>query len=836
MLRMIAWLPLVALLLLPSQLWADDIDEQAAAQTVERLLAKDTNNDIPTIWRLSQTLAKGERPAVPALRKALEEAKPSQGLAIARALVLLEEHTAGLDALKLIAMNDDAETPIRVAAIQILGDEGEPEEAEWLEERIDDMLEPHVKLAMAKGLWDLNRSSKKKGKNVMLAFMRSTDANLKALGALALGEIGAISDARTVLRALAEEPTERGRSARLIMRLNRMEMMAEQAMRGDESAEPEVPIVTGAPTVSSAGNWPLLDEIFAKLKSYYIDDSMLDHRKLEDAAARGLTSALDSHTGYLSPEDNAKMLESLDPTYGGVGAYVFNDPDNNKFFTISRPIYGGPIYKADLRAGDMVTMIAGKSTEGLSVEDCVRLLKGPAGTPVKVVILRRGWEEAREFTLVRQRITIPTTAYDILPGKIGFLQIQGFSEDTDHEVAKVLDKFDEAGITGLVIDLRFNGGGFLHSAVKIASNFLPRGADVVREKGRDGVYAGRTHRSLGTGGHRKQVPVVVLVNQGTASAAEILSGALRDHDVARLVGRITFGKGSAQIPFDIESRPGEPFVDVPRKRSSPGRGDRYTDLNGNNRWDKGEPFEAAPRKNGRYDHAEKFDDRNGNGSWDPGEKYIDANENGVYDVAEPFTDKNGNNKYDVGGGAKITIANYYLPSGFNPKGEIKTVDGKVQRVGGIKPDVESLPKRLDLWEVQAQRKLESKGDVRDYVAKLFEKDKELMDRLARSDRKDPSLYPGFDEFYSSLDTRLSKDAVRWLVRYHTRREVGDRLGRELVGDIVDDRQLQAAVLDLYDTLDRDFNADEDLAFLAAEIAAKEAEDEKNKRKREPAGK
>ena len=832
MLRPIAWFTLVALILIPSHTWADEIDEQTAAQAVTQLLEKDTRDDIPRIWKLSQALAKGDRPAVPALRKALDDAKPAQGLAIARALVLLEEHTAGLQALRSIALNEDANQKIRVASVQIMGNEGELEEAEWLEDKIDDMLEPHVKLAMAKALWDLNRSSKKKGKNVMLAFMRSTDPNLKALGALALGEIGAVAEARTVLSALAEEPTERGRSARLVIRLNRMEMLAEQDMREDE---PTDPTVTGAPIPASTGNWPLLDEIYAKLRSYYIDDSLLNKDKLEDAAAKGLTAALDPHTGYLSPEDNARLLEALDPTYGGVGAYVFNDPDNNKFFTISRPIYGGPIYKADLRAGDMVTMIAGKSTEGLSVEDCVRLLKGPPGTPVDVVVLRRGWEEAREFTLVRQRITIPTTAYDILPGKIGFLQIQHFAEDTAREVAKVLDLFDDKGVSALIIDLRYNTGGFLHSAVQIASNFLPKGAIVVKERGREGVYSGRSHFSVGTGGHRKQVPVAVIVNQGTASAAEILSGALKDHGVARLVGRVTFGKGSAQLPFDINSRPGEPFVDVARKPSSPGRGDSYTDLNQNDVWDKGEPFRARPRKNGRYDVAEKYEDANANGKWDEGEKYIDANDNGEYDPAEPFTDKNGNNEYDVGGGAKITIAHYYLPKGFNPKGEIKTVDGKVQRVGGIEPDVASLPKRLDLWEIQAQRALESKGDVRDYVAKLFDSDREKMERLARSDRKDPALYPGFAAFYDSLGTRLSKDAVRWLVRYHTRREVGDRLGRELVGDIVDDRQLQAAVLDLFDTLDRDFNADEDLAFLAAEIAAKEAEDKKKTSDKQPAG-
>ena len=798
-------LVLLALPVLPAG--ADDIDESSAARSVKTFLKDDPGQDLGRIWKLSESLAALGRPAIAPLREMASEGSAQQRLAIGRALVLLSDYTQGLAELRGIVAAEATPAPLKVAALGIVGDEGELEEAEWLEETIDDVLDPQVKLAMAKSLWSLNKTNKIKGKEVMRQFMKSSNPEWRAQGALALGEIGAAGEAKAVLDDLARQPTERGRSARLLLQILRLERLLEQPLR-DPVTESETP-------ASGSSSWGLLDEIRQHLKDGYVDADKVRDEQLEDAAAAGLTRALDPFTNYLSPADNARLLESLDPSYGGIGAYVYNNPDNAQRFTISRPIYGGPVYQADLRAGDSVMAIDGKSTEGLSVEDCVRLLKGPPGTRVVVDILRRGWAEARPYTLTRARIVIPTTAYDILPGDIGFLQILHFSEDTAREVGQVLDIFEGAGVKGVVIDLRYNGGGYLHSAVQIASNFLEGGKVVVTEKGRPGVYPKRVHRSLGTGTKRKQVPIVVLVNQGTASAGEILAGALKDHARARLVGTMTFGKGSAQIHLPLRARPGEPFTDTPRRSGRPQAGDRYRDENGNGKWDPGEWFESSPKLNGRWDPAEKFTDANGNGVYDEGESYVDANQNGVWDAEEPYEDKNKNGKWDPGGALKITIAAYYTPSGFNPKREVKVVDDRPQIVGGIVPDREAKAELLDLWEVQEQRKLEGSGQVREYVQSLFEKDPELMARLARSDRCEPGLYPDFDEFYKGLDTRLDKDAVRWLVRWNTRRALGDRLGRELVGDLVDDVQLQWALLDLLGTLGVDPATIPDLNCLTA---------------------
>jgi carboxyl-terminal processing protease len=785
-------------------LQADDIDTGAAAKNVQSLLQTDPGTDLTQIWKLSESLAALGRPAIQPLREAAPSVAAPRRLAIGRALVLLADYTKGLEELREVIQADATPVPLKVAALGVIGDEGELEEAQWLEKVVDETRVPEVKLAMAKSLWNLNKSNKGKGKEVMLQFMHSNNPDWRAEGALALGEIGAASEAKPELRELASQPTERGRSARLLLRVLQLERVLDQRLR--EPAPAAKP--------SNKTSWPLLDEIRKHLKEGYVDPSKLKQERLEDAAAVGLTKALDPFTNYLSPADNAALLESLDPTYGGIGAYVYNNPDNAGRFTISRPIYGGPVYRADLRAGDVVTAVDGKSTDGLTVEDCVRLLKGPPGTRVILSVLRRGWPEARPFTLTRAQITIPTTAYDVLPGPIGFLQILHFSEDTASEVAKVLDIFERAQVKGIVIDLRYNGGGYLHSAVQIASNFIPGGQVVVTEKGRPNVYPKRVHRSLGTGTHRKQVPMVVLVNQGTASAAEILAGALKDHHRARLVGTMTYGKGSAQIHMPLDSRPGEPFVDEVRKSGRPLPGDSFQDTNGNGKWDPGEPFESTPRANGRYDPPEKFVDKNGNGVYDKGEPFNDTNANGRWDDGEKFTDTNGNHRWDPGGALKITIAAYYTPSGFNPRRHVEIKDNKPEIVGGIAPDVESKPEILDLWEVQEQRQLESSGKVRTYVDGLFDKDPELMKRLARSDRCDASAYPGFDAFYDGLHTRLDKDAVRWLVRWNTRRKLGDILGRELVGDLVDDVQLQDALLDLLGTLKIDPSTIPDLTCLA----------------------
>ena len=774
---------------------ADDVDQETAARGVKTLLAKAADADVPALWALSNELKGKTKAAIPALRAALADATPAARLAIGRALVLLEDESKGLEALQALVADKAVATSLKVAALKVIEREGETEQAEWLAKAIDDELEPAVKMAMAKAIWRLNGTAKGKAKAVMVEYLKSEDRDRRAEGALALGEIGAAAEAKPILLEFSTEPTERGRSAKFLLDLLNRDVVDDSRLR--------------APVAGPPGAWPLLDEMKELLVQDYVDASAVDVKKLEDGAADGMTKSLDPHTQYLSPEENGRLQSSLDPTYGGIGAYVKNDPDNAMRFTILRPIWGGPVYKAGLHAGDVIVAIQGEPTQGLSVEECVRRLKGPAGTKVVISVLRQGWTEKKDFTLTRALITPPSIEYDVLPGAVGFVQIEQFGEDTARELHEVLDKFAAQGVTSLVVDLRGNPGGLLMSAVDIASEFLPEGALVVSERGRPTVYPTKTDYSHGTTSKRPAWPVRLLIDGGTASAAEILSGALRHHDRARLVGQQTYGKGSVQQTFPLRSRRGEPFEDQDRLTVI-----TYSDLNGNGKPDPGEPVRTRRFKNGRYDPPERFTDTNGNGTWDPGEPYVDSNMNGVYDAGEPFTDENKNGRWDPGASVKVTVAKYYLPDGRNLNGKVEVKDGKVVRTGGIVPDTEVKSDELDLWERQAQSDLLKTGSVRRYVDDLMAKDADLVRRLARSDRRDPGAYPGFDAFYAGLTTRLSKQAVRWLVRFRVREAVSDELGRLLVGDVVDDPELRVAIGELLKDTSTDPKTVPDLAFLA----------------------
>ncbi len=778
---------------------ADDVDEAAAAKAVAALLGKAEKADLPALWTLAKDLAAGGKQAIPALRSAVAEASPGARLAAGRALILLEDDLKGLDVLQKLVQDPAVEAPMKVAALKAIGQDGEEEQADWLTKAIDETHEPSIKIAMAKALWELSTSDRGRAKQVFLDFLRSEDRDLKAEGALALGEIGAASDAKEVLRELRDEPTERGRTAATLLKLLDTEAVLEGQLR----------IPAPAPAAGTS-RWALLDEIRDLLQQTYVDAEKVDDRKLEDGAAEGTTRALDPNTVYLSPEENARLLDSLDPTYGGVGAYVYADPENQARFTISRPIFGGPVYRAGLQASDVITKIDGQSTFGVTLEDCVRRLKGPAGTKVVVTVYRQGWTEEQDFSLIRAHITVPTTAYDVLPGGIGFIQLYSFSEDTSREVHDILDGFMTQGVRALVLDLRWNGGGLMKAAVELASEFLPEGKLVVSEKGREGIWPARAQNSKGTGAHRPVWPMVVLVNRGTASSSEILSGSLQAHGRARLVGEMTYGKGTVQWPLALKSRPGEPYTDVERNVIV-----RFGDLNHNGRWDEGEPVALRqPFKNDRYDAAEKFTDHNGNGKRDEGEPFVDSNGDGEWNDAEPFEDSNHNGKWDAGGAFKLTVARYYLPDGRHLEGTTEVKDGKVVRVGGIKPDVETKDGEVDLWERQALRAIDKTGAARKYVDAAMAKDPDLFARLARSDRRDPLLYPGFDEFYAGLQTHLSKEAVRQLVRVLVRRNLENKLSRDLVGDVADDDTLAAGILEVLRLAGVDPKSVPDLAFLA----------------------
>jgi len=268
-----------------------------------------------------------------------------------------------------------------------------------------------------------------------------------------------------------------------------------------------------------------------------------------DGAIPGMLRVLDPHSNFYDPKAYAKMREDQRGHYYGVGMVI--QQQNNKVYVIT-PYEGTPSFRAGIRPGDVIAAIDGKSTEGMTSDVVAKNLKGPKGTHVQVSVVRDGQTKPLTFDLVRDEIPHPSVdlKYEIRPG-VGYVHLTQFQETTAQEVNQAIDGFPN--IKGLVLDLRGNPGGLLSQAVEVCDHLLSKGQTIVSQRGR--AYPDQNYTAThGNGG--KQFPIVVLVNRNTASAAEIVSGALQDHDRALIVGETTFGKGLVQTVYNLSENTG----------------------------------------------------------------------------------------------------------------------------------------------------------------------------------------------------------------------------------------------------------------------------------------
>ncbi len=268
-----------------------------------------------------------------------------------------------------------------------------------------------------------------------------------------------------------------------------------------------------------------------------------------DGAIPGMLRVLDPHSNFYDPKAYAKMQEDQRGRYYGVGMVI--QQQGNKVYVIT-PYEGTPSYRAGIHPGDIISAIDGKSTDGMTSDLVAKALKGPKGTHVQVAMIREGQSQPLVFDLIRDEIPHPSVdlAFEIRPG-VGYIHLTQFQETTAQEVIESIDSF--SNLKGLVLDLRGNPGGLLSQAVAVCDHLLAKGQTIVSQRGRaypDQVYTA-TH---GNGG--KTFPIVVLVNRNTASAAEIVSGALQDHDRALIVGETTFGKGLVQTVYNLSENTG----------------------------------------------------------------------------------------------------------------------------------------------------------------------------------------------------------------------------------------------------------------------------------------
>jgi len=275
-------------------------------------------------------------------------------------------------------------------------------------------------------------------------------------------------------------------------------------------------------------------------------------KAIYNGAIPGMLRVLDPHSNFFDPKAYAALREDQRGKYYGVGMQV--GPRNNKVIVIA-PFTGAPAYRAGIRPGDVIIAVDGKPTDNMSTSDVADLLKGPKGTTVKITVLREGTDKPIDFNVVRDEI--PRYSVDvhfmIRPG-IGYIHVNGFQETTEHEVAQALDQLQQQGeLKGLILDLRQNPGGLLSEGVGVADKFLKKGQVIVSHHGRSSPE--KVYRAAhGNGG--KDYPLVVLVNRGTASAAEIVAGAIQDHDRGLIVGETTFGKGLVQTVYPLSENTG----------------------------------------------------------------------------------------------------------------------------------------------------------------------------------------------------------------------------------------------------------------------------------------
>ncbi len=267
-------------------------------------------------------------------------------------------------------------------------------------------------------------------------------------------------------------------------------------------------------------------------------------------AVEGIVARLDPHSSFLSPDMFKEMQIETEGTFGGLGIEV---TIRDGKLTVVSPIEDTPADRAGIRAGDIIVMIDGEPTQGMALMEAVRKMRGPKGTRITIHIMREGWEKPRPFTITRDVIHIRSVKHRRFGG-IGVVRVTQFQQATHQEVREALDALRREGpLTGLVLDLRNNPGGLLDQAVKVADLFLKEGT-IVSTRGRDPeqevVYTARND------GDEPGFPMVVLVNEGTASASEIVAGALKDQYRAVILGERTFGKGSVQTILPLSDGSG----------------------------------------------------------------------------------------------------------------------------------------------------------------------------------------------------------------------------------------------------------------------------------------
>jgi len=291
-------------------------------------------------------------------------------------------------------------------------------------------------------------------------------------------------------------------------------------------------------------NFELFSKAFQNIRNYYYDTEKIKSKDLIYGGIKGMLEALeDEHTTFLPPAELKSLSEETSGEFGGLGIMI---GIREKVLTVISPIYGTPAWEKHIQPGDMITYIDGVTTKDIPLVDAVRKLRGPVGSTVTITIMRPNQDEPFDVIIKRALIRIETvkTAY-LEKEALGYIKVTQFSENTEELLRKAYTEFAKKQVQGIIIDLRNNPGGLLSAATEVANLFIPEGL-LVYTKGREAEPVRRFEAARARAVFDAKIPLVVLVNKGSASASEIVAGALQDTGRAVLLGETTFGKGSVQ--------------------------------------------------------------------------------------------------------------------------------------------------------------------------------------------------------------------------------------------------------------------------------------------------
>ena len=293
-------------------------------------------------------------------------------------------------------------------------------------------------------------------------------------------------------------------------------------------------------TTDTAEELDIVKEAWDIIYRDYVDPDTLDAATLKQGAVRGMLEALDDpHTSFLDAETYQQWLSSLEGKYEGIGAYVGVEDEQ---IMIIAPIPGFPAAEAGIKAGDIIVEIEGKPTLGMSIEEAVLNIRGTRGTPVKLLVLHDGETEPVELEIIRAEIELPSVTLE-MKEDIAYVYIAHFTERTNAELEPVLQEIIAGTATGIILDLRSNPGGLLLTVIDVANQFLDEGVILYVVDNQGNKTASRAK----SGGLATDLPLIVLVDDYSASGSEVLAGALQDHGRAEVAGTVTYGKGSVNI-------------------------------------------------------------------------------------------------------------------------------------------------------------------------------------------------------------------------------------------------------------------------------------------------